>query len=153
MALASSPIAGIDLFFADFEGSGFVSREFAVSDLEAGFTFKNISISGGSVMAGFMDDQKNSVAINFDGRYFSVRKSVGGDEKLFVQALDKGKSEKFILRLRYIPAISQFEAMVDDKRIESSGIKLAGHVRALLMADVTANNARMDCQIDKVWIR
>jgi hypothetical protein len=134
-------------------GSGFVSREFAVSDFEAGFAFRSVSVNGGSLVAGLADDQKNSVYINFDGRYFSIRKSVNGEEKLFVRALDKGKSDRFTLRLRYLQATRQFEALVDDKIIEGSSMKLSGHVRAVLMAGATARNAAVKCDVQRIWIR
>lgn len=134
-------------------GSGFVSKEFTAGDLEAGFDVANVHLDDGILMVGLMDQAGNKVFINFDGRYFAVRKVLRNDERLFVKALDKGKKDKFKLVLKYYDKLNEIEAIVDDSILDTIPMEFNKNIKALLFLDADSSDRKQECRIERIWIK
>ncbi len=134
-------------------GSGFISKEFMVKDMEIGFEFRDVAVKDGVLVAGLIDEMGNAAFINFDGKYFAIRRIVDKNEKRFVKALDKGKLDKFSIRLKYYKDSKEIEAMVGNKVIERVKIKFHKYVRVVILIDGESPDKKVKCFAKKIWIK
>ena len=138
---------------SSLKGSGFTSKEFLIKDMEIGFEFKDVDVKDGVLIAGLIDERGNSALINFDGKYFAVRRIINKNERRFVKALDKGKLGKFDIRLRYNKDLKEFEAMVGNKLIERVKIEFHKYVRVVVLVDGGSVDKKVKCFARKIWIK